>query len=526
MQRLILLILAVAAACAPPPAVEPRPGPAPTTSRQALPPSSVVSGARLRIIATNDFHGALFSRPDGRGVVRGGGAYLATMAERLAASCPQPCETLLLDGGDMFQGTPASNLAWGRPVVQLFNAMGYAAAALGNHEFDWGQDTLRARMRQAQFAILGANVRDLNGRDVEWIRNDTIVVRGQWRVGIIGIARVKTPEASYAANVAGLRFDPPAPIVDSIGRALRARGANAIVVIAHEGAFCDREGCKGEIVDLANQVTEPLDAIVSGHTHSLVDAVIRNIPIVQARSRGTAIATIDLVRGHAVADADRGRVHDVLPESLPASPAARDIVTAAFDAVASTVFQKVAIFAVAMPREGNQHALGNFIADAQRVAGKSDIAVMNNGGIRAGLEAGPAVYGSLYEVQPFANALVRKTVSGLVLREYFERLVGGDGVNAHVSGVTVEFDPARRRGARITSLRLDGGRTLDDKGTYTVTLSDFLAGGGDRLGFDGRESRTDKLAIVDLDALIAYARAQPQPIRPPTAVRLSPVSAK
>ena len=517
MRPLILLTLAVLPACVAQPASQ---SPDATSSPAPAAATNETANVGLRIIGTNDFHGALESRPDARGVMRGGAAYVAAMAEKLANDCPKPCEILLLDGGDLFQGTPASNLAFGRPVVQMYNAMGYTAAALGNHEFDWGQDTLRARMRDSRFAILGANVRDLNGRDVDWIRNDTIVVRGPWRVGIIGIARVKTPEASYAANVAGLRFDPPAPIVDSIARALRARGANAIVVIAHEGAFCDRGPCRGEIADLANQTTEPIDAIVSGHTHSYVDAVIRDIPIVQTRTRGTAIATIDLVRGQPLAPDDRGRVYDVLPDSIAPSPAVQAIVSAAIAAVAPITERKIGEFAVGMPKEGRQFALGNFIADAQRRAGKSDFAVMNNGGIRVGIRPGAATYGTLFEVQPFANMLVRKSVSGSVMRSYLERLVGGEVLDAHISGAVVEFDPARPPGSRIVSVRLDNGRTLDDNATYTVTLSDFMASGGDRFGFDGRESKTEALNTTDLDALIAHTRASTQPIQPPAEIRL------
>lgn len=523
MRTPTLLLLGFVAACVSAPASQrpdqPAPAPTPAAARD-----TGVGNVRLRIIATNDFHGALEPRPDSRGVVRGGGAYLAAMVERLTSTCPRPCETLMLDGGDLFQGTPASNLAFGRPVVQLFNHMGLAAAALGNHEFDWGQDTLRARMRDARFAILGANVRDLNGRDVDWIRNDTIVVRGPWRVGIIGIARVKTPEASFPANVAGLRFDPPAPIVDSIGKALRARGANAVVVIAHEGAFCDRGSpCRGEIADLANQVTEPLDAIVSGHTHSLVDAVIRDIPIVQTRTRGTTIATIDLVRGQTLPEEERARTYDVLPDSIAPSATAQAIVSAAIAAVAPITERQVGVFALGMPKEGRQYALGNFIADAQRKAGNSDFGVMNNGGIRVGVQPGSATYGTLFEVQPFANRLVRQSVKGSVLRAYFERLVGGEGLDAHISGAVVEFDPSKPTGSRITSIRLDNGRTLDDNATYTVTMSDFIASGGDRYGFNGLEIGSVPLNRTDLDALLEYVRTQPQPIQPPTAIRLRAV---
>src|ERR1700674_3296318 len=148
--------------------------------------------------------------------------------------------------------------------------MGYAASALGNHEFDWGVDTLRARMHQATFGIFGANVRDTAGRDVKWISNDTIVTRGRTKIGIIGVSTVNTPTTTRAANVVGLGVDDPAPIVDSIAGALRGRGANLVIVTARAGATCGTDGaiaCNGEITELARKEKTKVDAIVSGHTH-------------------------------------------------------------------------------------------------------------------------------------------------------------------------------------------------------------------------------------------------------------------
>ncbi|MBA3673035.1 MAG: 5'-nucleotidase C-terminal domain-containing protein, partial [Gemmatimonadaceae bacterium] len=292
----------------------------PSAARTPAAPRRPRPATRLRILGTNDFHGALEPRPDATDRRRGGAAYVAAAISRAKEGCVAPaCETILLDGGDEFQGTPASNLAFGRPVVQLFNQIGLAAGALGNHEFDWGQDTLRARMRDARYRILGANVRYADGRDVPWIRDDTLVTRGALKIGVIGIATVSTPSTTRASNVADLRFLEPAPIVDSLARRLRARGADYVVVIAHAGAFCGRDGasdCNGEIIELAKALHEPIDAIVSGHTHSLVDTDVGGVPVVQARSSGTAIDVVDLE-----STGSRHRVVDVLPDSLVADPA-------------------------------------------------------------------------------------------------------------------------------------------------------------------------------------------------------------
>jgi 2',3'-cyclic-nucleotide 2'-phosphodiesterase (5'-nucleotidase family) len=477
---------------------------------------------RLRIIATNDFHGALEPRADAGGVMRGGAAYVAAMIEAARKECAPVCQTLLLDGGDMFQGTPASNLAFGRPVVDYYNRMGYVAAALGNHEFDWGTDTLRARMRDAKYAILGANVRYTDGRDVPWIRDDTLVTIGSTKVGVIGFATVLTPTTTRAANVVGLRFDDPAPIVSAHARALRERGADLIVVIGHAGAFCNASGtagCEGEIIEFAQKLTERVDAIVSGHTHSLVDYSANGVPIVQARWSGRAVAVIDIPfeNGKPVAGTYED-VRDVVATAIAPDAQIAALVKSATDRVAPFVNRRVTAIATTLDREGAQYPLGNLIADAQRWAGKGDIAIMNNGGIRANLRAGTATYGSLFEVQPFGNVLISLKMTGSQLKEYLERLVNRDELRAHVSGVTIGYNPELPRGKRIVSLRLPAGRTLAEGAIYNVIVNDFLATGGDLSPPPG--ARMTPLNISDLDAFIGYLQKLPAPVRAPGEARI------
>ena len=489
-------------------------GRAPARARPARP------STRLRVIGTNDFHGALEPRTDSRGVRRGGAAHLATAIQRARAECVAPaCETLLVDGGDQFQGTPASNLAFGRPVTRLFNDLGYAAAALGNHEFDWGQDTLRARMRDARYPFLGANVRFEDGRDVPWIRDDTLIVRGRLKVGVIGLASILTSRTTAPRNVANLRFLPPGPIVDSLARRLRARGADYVIVLAHDGAFCERTGaqsCRGEIVGIAQSITEPVDAIISGHTHSLVDADIAGIPVVQAYSSGSAIDVVDLGP-----DSTTYGVRNVLTDSVAADPRVARLVHQAVGRVAPIVNRRIAMIAEPLTRDEPQYPLGNLIADAMRDAGQGDVGVMNNGGIRTGLPAGVATYGKLFEIQPFGNTLYRITVTGAALRDYLERAVSRRGQpSIHVSGLTIVYDTAAAQGARLRSITMSNGAPLDTAAQYRVILNDFSALGGDGLQFTTGAIRTEPLGIVDLDAFIAYLRKLPQPVRAPKEARI------
>ena len=483
----------------------------------------------VRVISTNDFHGALEPRPDAKGIRRGGAAYVATAIARAKAGCVAPrCVPLVVDGGDEWQGTPASNLSHGRRGVPIFERWGVAASALGNHEFDWTTDTLRARMREADYGILGANVRDTTSRDVRWIRNDTIVRRGSLRIGIIGLASVLTAKTTKAQNVVGLRFATPAPIVDSITRVLRGRGADLVIVVAHDGAFCDAggaTGCKGEIIDFANELTEPVDEIVSGHTHSLVDAVVKGMPVVQARSRGEAIAVADIYPSRrGAADTATAHVIDVLTDSLPPDPAVGAMVARAVAAVQKQMSAPVATIATVMNRSGSQNALGNLLADSQRWRAKADVAVTNNGGIRANLRQGVVNFGDLYEVEPFGNTLFRFTITGAALRDYIEQLVAKP-INVHVSGVTVRYDSSRPAGSRIVSLVLASGADVAADKHYTIAMNDFMATGGDGLGLNANALKVEDLKTVDVDALAAYLRAQTQPVAAPAEHRMIDLAA-
>jgi len=401
----------------------------------------------------------------------------------------------------------------------MFARLGLSASALGNHEFDWGIDSLRARMRQAPYAILSANVRDTSGKTPGWLRADTLIDLGGTKVGVIGVSTVKTPTTTKPANVASLRFLDPAPVVDERARSLRARGADFVVVIAHAGAFCDKNdgSCSGEIVDLAQQVTEKVDAIVSGHTHSPVTTRVKGIPIVQSWWAGSAVGIIDLpIGGSTWPDP---MLRNVLSDSIPADPAVKAYTDSVLARTASAFAAPVATIAERMER-GPTGTLGNLIADAQRWAGKGDVAVMNRGGVRAALNDGVATRGTLYEVQPFGNSLVAVRMTGTELRAYLERIAAKAPGAFHLSGVRLRVDYDRAAGSRIVDATLANGRPIDPRATYRVVMVDFLASGGDDLGVP---RGVTELGILDLDALTDYLRSRPSPVRPPTDARIIPV---
>ncbi|MDQ3388487.1 MAG: 5'-nucleotidase C-terminal domain-containing protein, partial [Gemmatimonadota bacterium] len=145
--------------------------------------------------------------------------------------------------------------------------------------------------------------------------------------------------------------------------------------------------------------------------------------------------------------------------------------------------------------------------------------LVNNGSIRRELPAGPITYGMLYELQPFQNELVTVEVTGADLRVALENSLGVDGgANAHISGMTVSFDPAAPAGSRTREIRLTDGRVVGATDRITLGVSEFLASGGDRYA-SLRNGVRRGTGIVDLDALIQYLQSLPQPVQAPTTGR-------
>lgn len=480
---------------------------------------------RLRVLALNDFHGALQPRTYAwsRGRAVGGAAALAAAMDSAEARCR--CPTLRLDGGDQMQGTLASNAVYGRSVVEVFNAMRLHAAVLGNHDFDWGVDTLRARMREARYPWIAANVRDsLTGRRPEWVRPWAIVTAGPYRVGVIGYAARNTKGMVKADRLKGIVFAGGYQALAGPLDSLRAEKPDAVVLIAHEGAFCDSTGCQGEVIDLARELPRgAVDLIVSGHTHSLVNTTVNGIPIVQARTNGTALGIVDLTRDAAGRWTAAVSVPTVYADEVTPDAAVAAIVDRYWGRVDSVANRVVARLAEPLRREGDQYPLGNLVADAQRAAGRADIAVMNSSGIRADLPAGPVTYGQLFAVQPFGNGIVVQTLPGTRVLQLLERAVGRGEPGAHVSGVIVQYDPAAAEGHRVKDARLLDGRRILPGGQYTVVVNDYLAGGGS--GYSmlvGAPTRP--LNRTDLEVLVDYLATRPQPVRAPREARLRQVA--
>jgi 2',3'-cyclic-nucleotide 2'-phosphodiesterase (5'-nucleotidase family) len=492
-------------------------------------PQAAAAPKRVRIVHTNDFHGRLHpqtpSWAEGRAL--GGSAVLAAHFDSARVRFDGP--TVVLSAGDDYQGTAISNLSWGRAVVGVQNAARYDAATLGNHEFDWGIDTLRARLSEERFPRLAANVyRAGTTEQPGWIRPWTLIERDGVKVGVIGIALPGTPQIVMAGRTAGLDFGPEAPAIDRAAREARAAGADFVVVTAHIGAGCERpgrapaeasEGCEGEMLEVARAVREPIDLIVGGHTHQRVLTRAGGVPVVEAASYGTAYSITDLERQ---GDSTVVLTHEVRTpwaDEVDADTMVARVV-AEWDAEVRPISEQIVVsFARPMERDGGEYPLGNLIADAFRAQTGADVSIVNNGSIRRPMPAGPISYGVLYELQPFQNQLVTVRVTGAQLKATLENAVSGSGrPDAHLAGMTVRFDASAPVGQRIREIRLASGRVVGATDSVTVGTTEFVATGGDRYGAL-RAGELQQTGIVDLDGLIDHLKSLPQPVAPPAVGR-------
>ena len=433
----------------------------------------------LRFLESTDFHGAILGGSRDRRTQRPTGGTLGLVAAIAREREANPEGTVLLDGGDLFQGTMISNLQAGRPVVEQMNALGYTAAAVGNHEFDWGIDTLAHRVREMHFAELAANMYERkSGRRPAWVRADTTVLRRGVQVGIVGLAYPGTPRVTLAENVASLRFDDDSTTAVQVAARLRKSGATVVVGVGHIPAETDStRRAHGDLVRLGHVTS--VDAWLGGHSHNVVDDEVDGRPILISGALGQYLGVVDLVVDpvkHKVVESTHGVRTAFADGPRDSTWTAR--VARWNSNVSRFADEVVGSAAVALHRRAPETTIGDFITDAMRAEAHVDVALQNPGGMRADLDAGPVTRGEIYAIMPFDNTIATVELTAAQLKAVLEQSLAHDRVT-QVSGIRYTIDYRRPSLDRITQLRLPDDTPLDSTKSYTVAANNFMITGGD-----------------------------------------------
>jgi len=459
----------------------------------------------IDILSTNDIHGNIeYSEK----YENGGMGIVAGIVEQYRSV--NKSGTIVVDAGDTFQGTLISNAFEGRSTFETLNRIGYDAGAIGNHEFDFGMDVLKDRIKQAKFPLLSANIYDeKTGRPVSWVKPYTIVKKDKLSIGIIGLSTLQTPSTTLATNIKGLEFRETAPIAKKLAKELKEKGADIVIVNSHLPGEIDKSGdVIGELAEFAEDVSvDDIQAVIGGHSHQRVAAHVNDIPVVEAQTATAAIGHIRLFVDKKTEEVVSSEV-SLLETKKGLAAEKRDVnaiikkyqgkVEAIKNEVVGVATDKITRDSVHQIKRGNIDKdkaregvtpLGNLITDSMREKENADIAFTNIGGIRTDIDAGEITYGEVFSVLPFDNWDVVGEMTAEQIKEVLEVLDKYSNLPAlQVSGLKYEWDNTREKGDKIVKITLiDGtpvyvdGKYSDD--TFKVTTNNFLiAGNADGYG--------------------------------------------
>ncbi|WP_170372144.1 bifunctional metallophosphatase/5'-nucleotidase [Ruegeria arenilitoris] len=458
---------------------------------------------KLTILHTNDFHSRFEpinkydsgcgAEDNAEGKCFGGSARLVTAVNDARARAEN---SILVDGGDQFQGSLFYTYYKGKVAAEFMNKLGYDAMTVGNHEFDDGPEVLAGFVDAVEFPILMSNANIENEELLtDRIKKSTVIEVGGEKIGLIGLTPEDTDElASPGPNVV---FSDPVPAVQAEVDKLTGEGINKIIVLSHSGYGVDQR---------VAQETTGVDVIVGGHSNTYLSntsdkaagpypTVVNGVQIVQAYAYGKFLGELNVTFD------DDGNVVEAVGEPLimdntvTEDPAALDRI-AELAKPLDEIRNKV-VASAAAPIEGDRSIcrvqeceMGNLVADAMlaRVADQGvQIAIANSGGLRASIDAGDVTMGEVLTVLPFQNTLSTFEISGQGIIDALENGVSQveevKGRFPQVAGLKFTWDPSvSPNEGRVTEVMVaegDGYVPIDPAKTYLVVTNNYVRNGGD-----------------------------------------------
>jgi 5'-nucleotidase len=467
----------------------------------------------LDVIHLNDMHSRVESvgetgstcpaEDEAAGECLGGAARVKTaIAEARAAAEAKGEPSIVLFAGDQFSGSLFFTTYQGQAEVELMNAMGFDAMALGNHEFDLGPEPLAKFVEKAEFPVLFGNVDAATDPRLGPLQKTGPLVLevGGEKVGIVALTTTETPEiASPGPTVV---FKDELATLNAQVAELQAQGVKYIIALTHLGDVAD--------VALAAAAAPGIDAIVGGHSHTLFSNTAEGaahpyplmaegqggvkIPIVQAGEYSKYLGDLRLVfDDEGVVTEATGDVRLLDASVIP-------------DAAMATRVQELAkpieelknrvVAEVGAGIDGSRETcravecqMGNLVSDAMldRVKGQGvTIAFQNGGGLRASIDAGAVTQGEILTVLPFQNTLATFNLTGqgviAALENGVSQVEEGAGRFLQVAGLTYAWDPKAAPGDRIREVMVQEGEVwmpIDPAKTYALVTNDFVRRGGD-----------------------------------------------
>lgn len=418
----------------------------------------------ITIIYTNDLHGNIL--PDKE---KGGAATISAFLKR------QKGDYLLLDAGDFFQGTPESDLSSGKNTVIVMNHLKYDAATLGNHEFDFGIQTLKQLSKLANFPFLSANIK-YKGKTPDFARSYIIKEIKETKIGVFGLTSDRTPQMSIPENVEGVDFENPIESAKKVISEMKNKDVNLIIALTHLGFEKENQDYTGDRA-LAQNI-DGIDVIIGGHTHTKVDGVkINKTYIVQTAGLGKTVGklTLRLEKKTKKIRCVKNKIIEMDVKKIGEDEETKKIVSEMTKKISERLSEKIGKCETDLLRKRDAESnIGNFLADTMRAFAKTDIAFHNSGGIRTDLKKGDITLRDVYTLNPFDNTVVTMKLSGSQIKEIIQDSFSGTYGILQVSGIKIIYD----KNSKETEVFFNN-QPIKEQKKYTVATNSFLAAGGD-----------------------------------------------
>ena len=392
--------------------------------------------------------------------------------------------TLFLLAGDTISPSVESITYKGAQMIEAWNTLGLDYATFGNHEFDFGPDVLKDRMRESKFGWIAANVIDTKtGKPFGGAAPFVIREFSGVKIGIFGLVLPETKTTSRPGP--DVEFRNPCDTAKKMVSELHDRGAKVVVALTHLSMREDKEVARCADVDL----------IIGGHEHTLLESHAGGAPIFKMTADARELGRFDLNISQSTGKLESidWKVIEVNKDTAEAPEFTS--VYRKYSSLLTQLARRVGRTNVPLDARSEENRtretnIGNFIADAFRKATTADVALMNGGSIRADelIPAGVLTVRNVLSILPFKNRLVKIEITGATLRAALEHGVSRSAEDAQpggfpqVSGIQFSFDASRPPGSRIVDLKVNG-RPLDEARKYTLTTTTFV-------GLDGGDGYT------------------------------------
>ena len=422
----------------------------------------------------------------------GGLARVATIKKELIAAGRTP---LLLMGGDFLSASVASSVFKGEQMIDGLNAMGLDITSFGNHEFDFGVDLLLTRMQQSKFTWVNANMVDRKtGRLVGDTPPYVIRTVNDVKVGFIGLCLsdegMSTPDLK-----ARLEMLDPVDVASKYVPQMKREGADIIVAVTHLRIRADQT--------LAERVPG-IDVIIGGHEHYPIAVTTGQTFISKAGMDARAVARIDIARRPGgVVD----RYYELIPvnDKIKDDPDTLAVINKWEARLGAEMGSRVGsttepLDAVDFRIRGMETNIADLVADAVRADAKTDVAIVNSGGIRGNrvYPAGPLLRRDIVTMHPFGNVICVVQMTGAKVLAMLNAAVGklpaADGGFPAVSGLRFRVKVSEPVGQRVKDLTVNGA-PIDLQKTYTVAMPNYVLDGGD--GY--RDVKTNAVVLVNAE---------------------------